>query len=266
METRMSRNQRRRSHKKPWYKKWWIWVLIVLILIIFGKSFSGGNNDGPSLEVSKTSATLSSDKSEAKISFETDKGNKYTVIDTSSNKEVVNGTADTGSEEITFSSAGKYRIKVERDGETKSKLIQIKEADAGVSSDTSTEDDTEQQSDQTAAESQKSEKTAESNSVPREYKSALKKAESYSKTMHMSKAGIYDQLTSEYGEKFSAEAAQYAVDNLKADYNANALAKAKSYQDDQDMSPEGIRDQLTSDYGEKFTQDEANYAIEHLND
>ena len=28
-------------------------------------------------------------------------------------------------------------------------------------------------------------------------------------------------------EKFSAEAAQYAVDNLNADYNENALAKAK---------------------------------------
>lgn len=32
--------------------------------------------------------------------------------------------------------------------------------------------------------------------------------------MSMSKAGIYNQLTSEYGERFSAEAAQYAVDNL----------------------------------------------------
>lgn len=32
--------------------------------------------------------------------------------------------------------------------------------------------------------------------------------------MHMSKARIYDQLTSEYGEKFTAEEAQYAIDNL----------------------------------------------------
>lgn len=30
----------------------------------------------------------------------------------------------------------------------------------------------------------------------------------------MSKKGIYDQLTSEYGEAFPADAAQYAVDNL----------------------------------------------------
>nr|WP_241963178.1 Ltp family lipoprotein [Staphylococcus simulans] len=30
----------------------------------------------------------------------------------------------------------------------------------------------------------------------------------------MSKAEIFDQLTSEYGEKFTTEEAQYAVDHL----------------------------------------------------
>jgi TM2 domain-containing membrane protein YozV len=101
--------------------------------------------------------------------------------------------------------------------------------------------------------------------APAAYKSALAKATSYAKTMHMSKAGIYDQLTSEYGEQFPPEAAQYAVDNVQADWNANALAKAKSYQDQMSMSPEAIRDQLSSAYGEKFTADEAEYAIQHLN-
>ncbi|MDK7829779.1 Ltp family lipoprotein, partial [Enterococcus faecalis] len=84
--------------------------------------------------------------------------------------------------------------------------------------------------------------------------------------MHMSKAAIYDQLTSEYGEKFSAEAAQYAIDNMIADFNANALAKAKEYQESMAMSPEEIREQLTSEYGEKFTPEEADYAIQHLNE
>ncbi|MEC5148526.1 Ltp family lipoprotein [Cryobacterium sp. GrIS_2_6] len=102
--------------------------------------------------------------------------------------------------------------------------------------------------------------------LPAEYKSALAKAGSYSKTMQMSKAGIYDQLTSEYGEQFSPEAAQYAVDNVQADWNANALAKAKSYQTQRSMSPAAIHDQLTSEYGEKFTSAEADYAILHLND
>jgi len=43
--------------------------------------------------------------------------------------------------------------------------------------------------------------------VPAEYASALNKAQNYSEMMHMSKQGIYDQLTSENGEKFSPEAA-----------------------------------------------------------
>jgi hypothetical protein len=84
--------------------------------------------------------------------------------------------------------------------------------------------------------------------------------------MNMSKAGIYDQLTAQTGEKFPADAAQYAIDNVEADWNKNALAKAKEYQSEMDMSTDDIKDQLTSENGEKFTQDEANYAIQHLND
>lgn len=101
--------------------------------------------------------------------------------------------------------------------------------------------------------------------VPADYTSALKQAESYSETLHMSKQGIYDQLTSEYGGKFSDEAAQYAVDNVKVDWNANALQKAKDYQKTMNMSPDAIHDQLTSVF-EGFTEEEADYAIAHLND
>ena len=75
---------------------------------------------------------------------------------------------------------------------------------------------------------------------------------------------IYDQLTSEYGEQFSAEAAQYAIDNVVADWNANALEKAKSYEEMMNMSPAAIHDQLTSEYGEKFTEEEADYAIANM--
>ncbi|MCX6730806.1 MAG: Ltp family lipoprotein [Candidatus Roizmanbacteria bacterium] len=101
--------------------------------------------------------------------------------------------------------------------------------------------------------------------VPAEYRSALNKATTYANTMHMSKKGVYNQLVSEYGEKFSPEAAQYGIDNVKTDWNANALAKAKTYQDSMSMSPSAIRNQLTSDAGEKFTQAEADYAIQNLN-
>ena len=80
----------------------------------------------------------------------------------------------------------------------------------------------------------------------------------------MSKAAISDHLVSEYGEQFSEEAAQYAIDNLVADWNANALAKAEDYAKTMQMSKAGIYDQLISEYGEKFTPEEAQYAVDNV--
>lgn len=100
--------------------------------------------------------------------------------------------------------------------------------------------------------------------VPSEYKSALKSAENYNKIIPMSKAGLLAQLTSEAGDKFSPEAGQYAVDNIKADWNENALKSAKTYQETMAMSPEAIREQLTSEYGDKYTAEEADYAVANL--
>ncbi len=82
--------------------------------------------------------------------------------------------------------------------------------------------------------------------------------------MHMSKEGIYNQLTSEYGEKFPAEAAQFAIDHLKVDYKEAALKKAKTYQKEMSMSKQAVYDQLVSEYGERFTPEEAQYAVDNL--
>ena len=43
---------------------------------------------------------------------------------------------------------------------------------------------------------------------------ALEKAKQYYYNMSMSKSAVYDQLTSEYGEQFTASEAQYAIDHL----------------------------------------------------
>lgn len=115
-----------------------------------------------------------------------------------------------------------------------------------------------------SADSISSSSTAEEENIPTEYKSALRKAESYSEMMSMSKQAIFDQLTSEYGEQFTVEAAQYAIDNLQADYKENALIKAQSYSEDMYMSKQAIFDQLVSEYGEQFTEEEAQYAIDNL--
>lgn len=264
METRVSRN-RHRYTKKPIYKKWGFWLIILLLFVVIKVALGMGNSNAVYLDVDQQTATLKDD-ADTTIGFETNKGNKYTLTDLSTNHRILHKTASNGSELITFKKAGKYKLTVSNEDNHKSKIIKIKPKKMSTSdllaslytSDDADSDDTHENSDSSSS--------AESNQVPADYKAALNKAKDYSDTMQMSKQGIYEQLTSEYGEKFSAPAAQYAIDNLKADYNANALAKAKSYQEDQDMSPEGIRDQLTSEYGEQFTPDEANYAIQHLND
>ena len=104
----------------------------------------------------------------------------------------------------------------------------------------------------------------EKENVSKEFQAALKSAQSYSDMMHMSKMGLYQQLISEYGEKFPEDAAQYAIDNVKADWNENALAKAKEYQETMSMSNDAIYEQLISEYGEQFTKEEAQYAIDNL--
>lgn len=97
--------------------------------------------------------------------------------------------------------------------------------------------------------------------IEAEREAALKKAEFYSDSMYMSKQGIYNELTSK-SEMFTHGAAQYAVDNIEADWNANALEMAKSDQQE-GMSHEEIYLHLTSDE-EGFTEEEAEYAVSHL--
>lgn len=104
-----------------------------------------------------------------------------------------------------------------------------------------------------------------SGTVTQEYQNALTKGLSYARKLHMSKKGVYDQLTSSYGEGFPADAAQYAIDNMTGvDWDANALEKAKQYYYNMSMSKSAVYDQLTSEYGEQFTASQAQYAIDHL--
>lgn len=102
--------------------------------------------------------------------------------------------------------------------------------------------------------------------VPREYKNALRSAETYTKMSGFSYDGLYEQLTSEYGEGYPPEAAQYALDNLDVDWNEQALKAAKNYQKVMPMSDDGLFEQLTSSYGDGFTPEQAQYAIDHLDD
>ncbi|CAI2620165.1 hypothetical protein AKUH4B206J_09400 [Apilactobacillus kunkeei] len=105
-----------------------------------------------------------------------------------------------------------------------------------------------------------------SSDMTADQQNALITAENYSDSLHLSKADIYDQLTSSYGNKFSPSDAKFAVDNLEGvNWNQNALETAKNYLNNLHLSKNDIYDQLTSQYGGKFTSEQANYAVNHLN-
>ena len=97
-----------------------------------------------------------------------------------------------------------------------------------------------------------------------EQNAAIAQAKSYANTLPISKKSLYKQLTSEYGEKYPADIAQYAVDHISVDYKMNALRLAKSYVKNINISNQALYDQLVSENGEGFTPEEAQYAMNHL--
>lgn len=94
---------------------------------------------------------------------------------------------------------------------------------------------------------------------------AIKSAKSYLSYSAFSRAGLYQQLTSEYGEGFSAEDAEFAIATLEqtglVDWNAEAAESAKSYLNYSSFSRDGLYEQLTSEYGEGFTPEQANAGL-----
>ena len=96
--------------------------------------------------------------------------------------------------------------------------------------------------------------------VSAEFKNAVKKAQSYDKTVHLSREGMKTQLVN--FDKFPEDAADYAVENAGIDWNKAAIEKAKSYQSTVGMSNDGLKQQLTT--FEKFTEEEAQYAIDNM--
>ena len=98
--------------------------------------------------------------------------------------------------------------------------------------------------------------------VSTEFKNALRSAERYLDFSSFSYQGLYDQLTSEYADAYPAEAAQYALDNIEVDWNAEALESAETYLDFSHFSYAGLYGQLTSEYGEEFTAEQAQYAVD----
>lgn len=226
-------NSNNKLEKQKVYKKWWFWGIILLVFILIMTGTQDNKND------TKKDTTTATSKSQNSINTQK---KKVTIIDFSNMpyEEVCNWCKENN---INVNKTEMYSDTVEA-----GKFISQSVKNGDVIKETETINIIYSLGKEPSV----------------EFKNALKKANSYANNLNMSKQAVYDQLISEYGEKFPVDAAQYAIDNTKADWKANALEKAKSYQERLGMSKQAVYDQLISEYGEKFTKEEAQYAIDNL--
>ncbi|WPP08553.1 Ltp family lipoprotein [Pediococcus inopinatus] len=212
--------------KKPFYKRFWFWVLVVIVIFGASSALGGGSSDSSKSSSSEKSSKTAEKSSSSKASS-SKKSNVPTEYTSALNK------AKEYASTMDMSKQGVQEQLTSKSGE-------------GFS--------------------EKAAQYAMSNLTNVNWnKNALNKAKSYASSMDMSKQGIEDQLTSSSGEKFTEAQAQYAVNHLTGvNWNKSALNKAKSYQKEQSMSKSSIREQLTSSSGEQFTAAQADYAINHL--
>lgn len=221
--------------------------IIAIVLIIVGVAGASGS-DTPSDEADSDSSTKTTQSSKTIQSSNSKEEKKIitlkvpkSVTASSSGTAIIEGTTLPNTDvrigmgiigdSVTSDGKGKFSLSYDMTNDS-DEVIEITAQDG---SDNVTEKVTIKQNEEIkkkkaeedaakkAKEKAEAEAKAAEAALPIEYKNALRKSKAYSDTMHMSKAGIYDQLTSSYGEGFTAEAAQYAIDNLKADYNKNAL-------------------------------------------
>lgn len=90
-------------------------------------------------------------------------------------------------------------------------------------------------------------------------RNAVRSATSYLKMSGFSRQGLIDQLSSEYGDRFSVSDATVAVDSLNTDWRLQAARSAASYLKMSGFSCQGLIDQLSSQHGDKYTVEQATY-------
>ena len=79
-----------------------------------------------------------------------------------------------------------------------------------------------------------------------------------------SEQGLLKQLTSSAGNGFTEAQAEYAINNLHPDWDAQAVDAAKGYLQIGGFSRASLIQQLTSSYGSGFTEAQAEYAASQV--
>lgn len=167
---------------KPWYKVWWIWVVIAVSFLVMSAVISSGNSESSSNDSQSSSSKVSKSSKENSSSASESKSDSKDDSATSEQKNAL-ASAETYAkdmhmskqavyEQLTSSYGGKFKA-----NDAKYAIDNLKDINWN--------------------------------------ENALKSAETYYNDMHMSKDAVKEQLTSSNGDKFTNDEATYAVNHLK---------------------------------------------------
>jgi len=101
--------------------------------------------------------------------------------------------------------------------------------------------------------------TADAQSLSGPQGNAVRSADNYLRLKGFSKAGLIQQLSSPYGDRYSVSDATAAVNSLSVDWSEQAAKSAEQYLGMMGFSCSGLIEQLSSSAGEGFTRAEAEY-------
>jgi hypothetical protein len=90
-------------------------------------------------------------------------------------------------------------------------------------------------------------------------RNAVRSANAYLSMMPFSQAGLIDQLSSPYGDRYDVADATAAVNSLSVDWNQQAARAAQQYLSMSGFSCNGLIDQLSSSFGDQYTVSQATY-------
>lgn len=186
--------------KKPLYKKWWFWVIVVCLVGAIGNGLSGGSGSDKPVEPS-TAQTVPQAPTRDQEQIKTPEENP---VETAQEPETKTGTQSGIADKETSEPVSKeYQNALEK-AKTYSNLMNLSKQ--GIYDQLVSEygENFPPDAAQYAIDH-----------LDADYKAnALAKAKTYYEEMNMSKAAIREQLISEYGEQFTEEEADYAIEHL----------------------------------------------------
>ena len=199
------------KQKKPWFKKWWVWLIALLALAAIGGSLGGGKDTAANSTNSSSSTTTSEEAPSTKSATSTEEA-PATASETST-EEAPTDASETSTEEApateTAPDAGltgargnavrSARNYLEMTGFSKEGLIDQLSSPYG---------DQYSKADATAA--------VNSMTDVNWNEQAARKAKSYLEMSPFSCTGLIDQLASQYADKFTRAEATYGAKQTSA--------------------------------------------------